>query len=77
MKYTAVIREVVYRDIRVILEAESKGQAKRVASLMSTHENRYKNGLVVATKSDAMLLLDTIEPLTPETNDRIQKELRK
>jgi Cft2 family RNA processing exonuclease len=77
MKYTAVIREMVCRDIRVVIDADSKGQAKRIASLMATHTSRYKNGLVADTKTEATVLLDTIEELTPETNDRIQKELRK
>ncbi len=76
MKYTALIREVVTRDIRVILDADSKGQAKRIATSIAAHGDKHRNGILAYRRVDVNLVLDSIEPLTRETNDRIQKELR-
>ena len=76
MKYTALIREVVTRDIRIIYTAGSKGEARRVVVQIAAHGTRYKNGIVASRKVDVSPVLDSIEPMTPELNERIQKELR-
>lgn len=66
MKFTALIREVVTRDIRVIVNAESKGQAKRLLTSMAAH-NHYKEGFVTDREVDASPLIESIEPLTPDS----------
>ena len=75
MKYTALVREVVTREIRVVVHADSKGSAKRVLTLMcGTHS--HCNGIVAKKDIVVSPLLDSIEPITPEVIDRVQKELR-
>lgn len=66
MKFTALIREVVTRDIRVIVTADSKGQAKRLLTSMAAHD-RYKEGFVTSREVDASPLIESIESLTPES----------
>lgn len=66
MKFTALIREVVTRDIRVIVTADSKGQAKRQLTSMAAHD-RYKEGFVTDRDVSASPLIESIEPLTPQS----------
>lgn len=76
MKFTALIREVVTRDIRVIITAESKGQAKRLATNIAADRHRYKEGLVASRQVDVAPVLESIEPLTHDVIARVQKEMR-
>jgi len=62
MKFTALIREVVTRDIRVVITADSKGQAKRLLTNIAAH--KHKEGIVASRKVDVSPVLDSIEPLT-------------
>lgn len=66
MKFTALIRETITRDIRVVINADSKGQAKRILTSMAAHD-KYKEGIVTSRKVDTSPLLDSIEPLTPDS----------
>lgn len=76
MKFTALIREVTTRDIRIIFEANSGGEARRVATSIAASPTRYKNGIVASRTVTVSPVLDSIEHLTLESNIRIQKEMR-
>lgn len=77
MKFTALIREVRTRDIRVVFSADSKGQAKRIAITIAGKGDRYKQGIVASEQIEVSPLLSSIEQITHESNQRIQKEMRK
>lgn len=76
MRFTALIREVRTRDIRVVFSADSKGQAKRLATNIAGSD-RYKQGIVASEQIEVSPLLNSIEQITHESNLRIQKEMRK
>jgi hypothetical protein len=73
MKFTALIREIVTRDIRVIVTADSKGQAKRLLANIAAHPTRYKEGIVASRTKDVSPVLESIEPLTVDTIARIHR----
>ena len=77
MKFTALIRETTTRIIRVVVTADSKGQAKRLLNGMAVHPvGRYKEGIVSSRHIIAAPVYESIEPLTIDAIARIQKELR-
>lgn len=67
MKFTALLREVVTRDIRIIFNADSKGQAKRLAISIASHPDtlRYKEGIVASRLVTVTPVDGSIEQLTP------------
>lgn len=67
MKFTALIREVVTRDIRVIVTADSKGQAKRLLTSRAAHPFHHKEGIVASRVVSVTPLIESIEPLTSES----------
>ena len=77
MKYTALVREIVTRDVRIVFTAQSKGQARRLLMTIAAHPHRHKQGIVSARTEEATPLPGTIEPLTAESAHRIQRELRR
>jgi hypothetical protein len=64
MKFTALIREIATRDIRVIIEADSKGQALRKATQMSGNPLQYRNGIIARQRFDVTPLATSVEPIT-------------
>lgn len=77
MKFTALVREVTTRDIRVVITADSKGQAKRLLIGIADHPTRYKQGIVAHREKEVFARIESIEQLTPESIARIQKEMHK
>lgn len=73
MKFTALIREIVTRDIRVIVNADSKGQAKRILTGIAAHD-KYRDGFVASRVVDVTPRIDTIEPLTPESFNDLRSQ---
>jgi hypothetical protein len=76
MKFTALVREVATRDIRVTVEAKSQDHARRLTQDLARDPVRYKNGIIARQKFVVTSLDSSIEPLTRDTILRIQKEHR-